>query len=632
MATVFDNAMAAHVWAQQNQESGRSHNGNLFFEGRAIFSYGRHYCAGYIMPAELARPGFRFNGNSAPLGLYNADSYPISTGRHVSYVRRAIRGAPHAVPGLTELAREFERAAYQIQPRPDVSPEAMRGRLAEARDMARKAIESHCAAPENWPGLATVAALFGAAGADNPERRAAALERRKDSAAKAEAAKRAKEKASRADSEARAWAARSVAEVLAEMRAEARGPYFRADPAARQWAERGRALHRLARHAKAKGWTRMAADLRAIYKAIRAEIPGFDLAEARRARVSVWQRNKRKLRDGLARLATLEMRPDADSAPIHAGRMAALNLAEALRAEGDGNRGAWAARPARAAGLCPEELAASLDGKAERLGKVAEVLAEAKRRADARARLAEVRAALADLAAGLDSVAPEMLPAIAKRAEAARRHVWGFARHAPLYKGDSCKPLYAMPGAWAVAGWTPDKAGRLHRILAAHAEAAKRAEAEAKRAIEAAQRAEAIQTWRETGRATFAGPNGPQPWRGRLADAQGGALLRVADVARDESGAVTGGRLITSQGAEVPLTHAIRAFRFLKLCRERGTAWRANGKTLAVGHFRVDSVDAQGNFVAGCHRINWPEVETVARAVGVLDLAPADTAEARETV
>lgn len=631
MVTVFDNGMTAHVWAQQSQESGRSHNGNLYFEGRRIFSYGGHYCAGYIMPAELARPGFRFNGNSAPLGLYNADSYSISTSRHVSEVRRAIRGAAHAVPGLTELARELERAAFRIQPRPDVSPEAMRGRLAEARDMARKAIESHCAAPENWPGLATVAELFRAAGADNAERRAAALERRKDSAAKAEAAQTAKDKARRADAEAKQWAARPVAEIVAEMRDESRGQYFRAEPAARRWAETGRAVHRLARHAKARGWTRVAADLGAIYKAIRAEIPGFDLAEARRARVSVWQRNKRELRDGLARLATLESRPAADPAPVYKARMAALNLAEALRAEGDGNRGAWAARPARAAGLCPEELAASLDGKAERLASVAEVLAKGRKRAQARAKLADVRAALADLAAGLDSVAPAELPAIAKRAEAARRYVWGFARHAPLYKGDSRKPLYAMPGAWAVAGWTPDKAGRLHRILAAHAEAAKRAEAEAKARIEAAQTAEAIQTWRETGRATFNGPSGPQPWRGLLADAQGGALLRVADVARDDSGAITGGRLITSQSAEVPLTHAIRAFRFLKLCREKGTAWRANGKTLAVGHFRVDSIDAQGNFRAGCHAINWPEVETVARLVGVLDLAPADTAEARET-
>lgn len=628
MATVFDNGMTAHVWAQQTQESGRSHNGNLFFEGRQIFSYGRHYVAGYIMPADLSR-----NPEATPLGLYNDDSYSISTTRHVSYVRRAIRGAARAVPGLTLLAREIERAigwaAYngRMNPAGHISP----AELNKARDMARKAIESHCGKPENWPALATVAALFRAVGADNPERRAAALERRKDSAAKAEAAKAAKDKARRADAEAKQWAARPVAEIVAEMRDESRGQYFRAEPAARRWAETGRAVHRLARHAKARGWTRVAADLGAIYKAIRAEIPGFDLAETRRARVSVWQRNKAKLRDGLARLATLESRPDADSAPIHAGRLAALNLAEALRAEGDGNRGAWAARPARAAGLCPETLAASLDGKAERLGRVAEVLAERKRRADARARLAEVRAALADLAAGLDSVAPEMLPAIAKRAEAARRHVWGFARHAPLYKGDSCKPLYAVPRAWAVAGWTPDKAGRLHRILAAHAEAAKRAETEAKARIEAAQRAEAIQAWRETGRATFNGPSGPQPWRGRLADAQGGALLRVADVARDESGAVTGGRLITSQSAEVPLTHAIRAFRFLKLCRETGRAWRANGKTLAVGHFRVDSVDAQGNFRAGCHVINWPEVETVARLVGVFDLAPADTAEARET-
>lgn len=37
--TVFDNAMVAHVWAQQNQETGRSNNGNFHFTGDTIYSY-----------------------------------------------------------------------------------------------------------------------------------------------------------------------------------------------------------------------------------------------------------------------------------------------------------------------------------------------------------------------------------------------------------------------------------------------------------------------------------------------------------------------------------------------------------------------------------------------------------------
>jgi hypothetical protein len=75
---------------------------------------------------------------------------------------------------------------------------------------------------------------------------------------------------------------------------------------------------------------------------------------------------------------------------------------------------------------------------------------------------------------------------------------------------------------------------------------------------------------------------------------------------------------------------AVKAFRFLKLCRDNGKAWRANGHILEVGHFRVDSVSAEGNFVAGCHRINWPEVAALAARLGLSDLAPADTTQERE--
>lgn len=91
-------------------------------------------------------------------------------------------------------------------------------------------------------------------------------------------------------------------------------------------------------------------------------------------------------------------------------------------------------------------------------------------------------------------------------------------------------------------------------------------------------------------------------------DETGGALLRVR-----------GDNLETSQGASVPLSHAIRAFRFIKRVRETGQPWQRNGHTVRVGHFQVDSIDASGNFKAGCHLINWPEVERVAKAIGVFD-------------
>jgi hypothetical protein len=95
---------------------------------------------------------------------------------------------------------------------------------------------------------------------------------------------------------------------------------------------------------------------------------------------------------------------------------------------------------------------------------------------------------------------------------------------------------------------------------------------------------------------------------------RGTALLRVK-----------GDKLETSLGASVPLDHAVRVFRFVKLCRERGEGWQRNGRSLRVGHFQVDSVEPNGDFRAGCHFIAWAETEAAARQAGVADVAPEDT-------
>ena len=94
-------------------------------------------------------------------------------------------------------------------------------------------------------------------------------------------------------------------------------------------------------------------------------------------------------------------------------------------------------------------------------------------------------------------------------------------------------------------------------------------------------------------------------------DATGGARLRVK-----------GKTLETSHGAKVPLADAIKVFRFVKLCRDRGEGWKRNGARVRVGAFNVDSVEPSGDFNAGCHRINWPEIVSAAAAAGVLDMEP----------
>lgn len=100
-------------------------------------------------------------------------------------------------------------------------------------------------------------------------------------------------------------------------------------------------------------------------------------------------------------------------------------------------------------------------------------------------------------------------------------------------------------------------------------------------------------------------------------DANGGAYLRAVAVERNAAGDIVGGTLQTSLGASAPLAHAVKAFRFIKRCRERATGWEANGHTIRVGNFRVDSITAAGDIKAGCHVIHWGETSRLADELGL---------------
>ena len=134
---------------------------------------------------------------------------------------------------------------------------------------------------------------------------------------------------------------------------------------------------------------------------------------------------------------------------------------------------------------------------------------------------------------------------------------------------------------------------------------------------------ERMEREREARDAWLAG-NGPRYWRG--SDERNGALLRATGVERDESGAIIGGKLETSHGAECPLPHALKAFAFVRACVAAGKEWHANGKTIRVGHFRVNSISADGTMTAGCHTIHFAEMERLAAVLEVSDIKPSDAA------
>jgi hypothetical protein len=78
-------------------------------------------------------------------------------------------------------------------------------------------------------------------------------------------------------------------------------------------------------------------------------------------------------------------------------------------------------------------------------------------------------------------------------------------------------------------------------------------------------------------------------------------------------------RLETSQGASVPLDDAKRVFEMVARCRAASTAWipRDDKRLVRVGDFTVDRIEPTGDFVAGCHRFSWTEVQRVAASIGL---------------
>lgn len=629
MPTVFDNAMTAHVWAQGRQPEGRSHNGNFYFEGRALYSYGRHFVAGFLLS-----PG---------RGLVNDTRYSVSTGRHLDYARRALSLSCH-VPDLTELARIMGGALELADGRTARGDsagaaealKAARGavmRWAEGEAFPAEAARVHGRLSRggrpDFPLIQTRALvwIFGALGMAEAEAEKAAAK-----ALKARARNESAWEAAEAQHEsralltaARALAARPLSDLAEALKAQTRDTYFDAKRHGDSWLGEARRHFRAAKAAKARGWARVAADVKARESMIRAAVktwPEIEGVSHVRGAIRAGLESIRTAKRIAAELAAATAETWAELDSIWNG---SRNRADTLRrglgaAEGLGlipagptpSPDAWRYQEARAdlgrimraTGLLTPEAGAAWAAWAADLGALVA-------RLDRRAGLCLWRAKVADMRKAR-AAQPHDLPALTAGRDAAAWVAQNF--------GKAGNPFRA-------AGWTRDMAeaeAQRHRTAAAAAAAAAKA---AEEAALSAYLTAARDAWR----------NGlPLPEKpahvgrfGALDDGEGGAMIRAELVERDESGAIVGGQLRTSQGATVPLTHAVRAFRFLKLCRDTGKEWRANGKTLPVGHFRVDMVDASGGFRAGCHRINWPEVERVARGLGLADMAPADTTESR---
>ena len=70
MKTVFNNTDCVHTFAQRTQQTGRTSNNNIFFEGDSIYSYGYHYELGRFLDDKTI--------------LINDEGYSVSTGKHIA--------------------------------------------------------------------------------------------------------------------------------------------------------------------------------------------------------------------------------------------------------------------------------------------------------------------------------------------------------------------------------------------------------------------------------------------------------------------------------------------------------------------------------------------------------------------
>jgi hypothetical protein len=82
---VFDTGEIPHLWAHRTQDDARNKQGNLYFTGDTIYSYGSHF--------PIARHVVSEEGERAI--LFTTDTYSVTTSSHCSAVRSAI---PSGIP------------------------------------------------------------------------------------------------------------------------------------------------------------------------------------------------------------------------------------------------------------------------------------------------------------------------------------------------------------------------------------------------------------------------------------------------------------------------------------------------------------------------------------------------------
>lgn len=80
-----------------------------------------------------------------------------------------------------------------------------------------------------------------------------------------------------------------------------------------------------------------------------------------------------------------------------------------------------------------------------------------------------------------------------------------------------------------------------------------------------------------------------------------------------------GQNIETSRGANIPVSHAKRLWPLIENVRAVGKPLEDRG--FRLGHYTLTRIDADGAITVGCHEIAFSEVEKMAKALGLLEMA-----------
>lgn len=552
VACTFANDMVAHIWAQLSQDFGKSGNGNFYFNGGALHSYGSHFLVAYA-----------FRRGNRIVSIHNADSYSTSTSQHQSTAwRAAAHHERHELPELTALRDMLPRLVEGPVKSIGQGDKARVRQWLESVEVTSEAMRESAIMVCRMAGLRPSAINAAQKAAT---RKAKAIREREERLDRLTAEGNAKQLAAASDSK--------FAEIWPRDGRDTWPSSNRSKPYEVREAETLKSkLYAALRAAKAKGWTRVAAEVsrkRQLYLAHYAE---------RNARIV------QAYRDSLAADAMAWRRGGARPHAWHYKEGGAIRAA----IEADERREREAEHAAAFAAWKAGE------GKRPYLNHFEEDSAEWRE-----IKASEEQERLEHESAYLAWQSDKSQP----RPPADR-----------FLSGESSAGVPYHPTQWearngeTISGYIVPESYR-----AEFAERFPFAKAwHELREAEQAEKAERERAEREAKLAAWCNgeAGAAPPYR---ADKQGGALMRIR-----------GDMLETSQGASVPLDHAIKAFRMIKACKLAGKGWRRNGKQIRVGHFEVDSIDSEGNMTAGCHKFHWPEIARVAKAAGVFDMVESD--------